>query len=91
MNLSKDEIIFVTEANDQFLHLTRTCIHTFIKENIWFDGTILLLTHNTVPFSNKSLAQLTKIYPKIEIKAISNNPIIDYIISIIQDLTKMLL
>lgn len=81
MNLPNDEIIFVTEASDEFLHLTRTCIYTFTKENTWFDGTILLLTHKSIPFSNKSMLQLKKVYDKIEIKVIDDNPIIDYIIS----------
>ena len=81
MNLPTDEIVFVTEASDKFLHLTRTCIFTFTKENQWFDGTIILLIHKSAAFSNRSLSELIKIYPKIELRDVTNNPLIEYAIS----------
>ncbi len=81
MDIPKNEIIFVTEASDNSIHLARTCIYTFTKENHWFDGTIVLLSHADAPLSTKSLNQLISIYPKIEIKLCNADPVLNYIIS----------
>lgn len=79
MSLKNPELLFVTELSDEFLHLTRTCIYSFISTNRWFDGTIVLLTHKLLPWTNRGLSQIKTIYPKIEIIDITNDPIIEYI------------
>jgi lipopolysaccharide biosynthesis glycosyltransferase len=63
----ENKICAITEASDKYFHFTRTSIYSFIENNKWFDGTIYLLTHNSLPISSKNLMALSSIYPKLEV------------------------
>ena len=62
----------ITEASDKYFHRTRVAVHSFIKHNQWFDGTLYLLTISSLPISQKNINALCQIYQNIQIVNLSS-------------------
>jgi lipopolysaccharide biosynthesis glycosyltransferase len=62
----------ITEASDKYFHRTRVAVHSFIKHNQWFDGTLYLLTISSLPISQKNIDALCQIYQNIQIVNLSS-------------------
>lgn len=68
----ENKISVITEASDKYFHQTRVAVHSFIKHNPWFDGTLYLLTISALPISQKNLDSLFRIYENLQIINLSS-------------------
>lgn len=57
----------ITEVRPSHFHQTRVAATTFIKNNPWFDGILVILTTNLDQITVEERAQLDQIYDKIDI------------------------
>ena len=75
-NLTKiDDICLISECNNNIFHNTRSMLTTFISNNGWFYGKIVILTTESDPLSNHNVNLLRLIYNDIRIISISNSDI----------------
>jgi alpha-N-acetylglucosamine transferase len=62
-----DEYCAITEYRPGEFHKTRTSIFSFIENNEWFDGKIIILSNLTQSLNEKEISQLNQIYSDIEL------------------------
>ena len=70
-----DDICLISECNNNMIHHTRSMLTTFIRNNSWFYGKIVILTTESNPLTNYNVNLLRLIYNDIKIISISNSDI----------------
>ena len=68
-------INIATEISDTSFHFTRTSVFSFIETNKWFNGTIYLISHQSLPVSNRNIEIIRSIYPKVEVLDVTGDPV----------------
>lgn len=71
-----DDFCAITEANNRSFANSRLAISTFIKHNIWFEGTILVLTLKSNPLTSENIKNINLIYDKIRILEVPDDDLI---------------
>lgn len=75
----------ITESSNSTFPMTRLAISTFIANNLWFDGTVIIATIKNNGLSQSNIDIIKSIYEKIEILEI------DHIDPIMQNVASKLL
>ena len=68
-------INIATEISDTSFHFTRTSVFSFIETNKWFNGTIYLISHQSLPVSDRNIKIIQSIYPKVEVLDVTGDPV----------------
>jgi hypothetical protein len=67
----------ITESSNLTFPMTRLAVSSFIANNLWFDGTLIILILKTDPLSSSNIDILKSIYSNVEILEIDHSdPII---------------
>jgi hypothetical protein len=61
------KINIAVEITEESRLQTKVSLHSFIEKNAWFNGTVYLLTSSYFPISEKTFAEISSLYPTIEI------------------------
>lgn len=68
-------INIATEISDTSFHFTRTSVFSFIETNKWFNGTLYLISHQSLPISDRNIEIIQSIYPKVEVLDVTGDPV----------------
>ena len=61
------KINITVEISEATALKTKVSLNSFIEKNPWFNGTVYLLTSSYFPISEKTFAEIYKLYPIVEI------------------------
>ena len=70
-----NNINVATEISDASFHFTRNSVFSFVETNKWFTGTLYLISHQSLPVSDRNIEIVRSIYPKVEVIDVTGDPI----------------
>jgi len=68
-----DNFCAITESSNSTFPMTRLAVSTFVANNLWFDGTLIIATIKNNGLSQPNIDVLKSIYERIEILEIDHN------------------